>query len=120
MDIRVVNRIRDRELEIEIVLRGVSRDVFLAVLHQLRQIKPKPRVAIRNPDPLAFAAETVHTIRAVFENHAIKALGVYASKKAIDLIYDLAKSALTKSPKSAHRQMIEIYGPDGKRTTRKG
>ncbi len=119
MTVVVSKRSGDRELEFEIVCRGVGRETFLEFLHDIKTTEQAPRVAIRNPDPLIFAADTLHTLRVVFENHAVKALGVYASKKAIDLLFDLAKARLTQTPKSEHPQAIEICGPDGKRVTRK-
>jgi hypothetical protein len=70
----VSKRSRDRDLEFEIVCRGVGRETFLDLLDDIKASELMPRVAIRNLDPLTFAADTLHTLRVVFENHAVKAL----------------------------------------------
>jgi hypothetical protein len=61
-------RAKRREQEYEIVCHGVDRETFLGVYHDIANLKPEPRVAIRNPDPLTFAPDAVHSLRAIFGN----------------------------------------------------
>jgi hypothetical protein len=46
-------------------------------------------------------------------------LAIYADKKGIDLLYEIAKARLARAPKAEHPQRIEISGRDGKKMVRK-
>jgi len=77
-------------------------------------LKLEPRVAIRNPDPLTFAADAVHSFRAIFGNLTVKMAAGYVAGKAVEIIVDVIKDRLKRAPKQAHIPRVELFGPDGK------
>jgi hypothetical protein len=104
---------------IEVVCRGVSYDTFNELLEDLRALKPRPRFSVKNPAPPSITADAIQMVRIIVESHAGKALAMYAGKKGIDVLYEIAKARLAKAPKEDHPQAIMIYGPNDKRVTRK-
>ena len=101
----------EKQAEIRIVCQGISKEEFSDLYQFLEQVGCQ--VSVRNPCAPQFDAKAVHEIAALVAGNAI---GLYASKKAIDAVKEMIVSWFKVKflHKSDHPKQAEISSPKGK------